>query len=226
MNHTEEIAYRESLMAENFMRVRRLSWNLPDIKDSTKASRLLEICEEAEQDQRKVLVFSYFRETLTAVSNLLGSKCVGVITGDIPAYNRQKLVDKLAESENGSVLVAQIEAGGVGLNIQSASIVIFCEPQFKPSIENQAISRIYRMGQARSVVVHRLLMCQTIDEGILRILKEKQLLFDRFADESAIGAEEMRLNETEELKKLVAQEKERLGIKLSEQPETQPETDV
>ena len=124
------------------------------------------------------------------------------------------------------MLVAQIEAGGVGLNIQSASIVIFCEPQFKPSIENQAISRIYRMGQARSVVVHRLLMCQTIDEGILRILKEKQLLFDRFADESAIGAEEMRLNETEELKKLVAQEKERLGIKLSEQPETQPETDV
>lgn len=226
MNHTEEMAYRESLMAENFMRVRRLSWNLPDIKDSTKASRLLEICEEAEKDQRKVLVFSYFRETLTAVSNLLGSKCVGVITGDIPAYNRQKLVDKLAESENGSVLVAQIEAGGVGLNIQSASIVIFCEPQFKPSIENQAISRIYRMGQARSVVVHRLLMCQTIDEGILRILKEKQLLFDRFADESAIGAEEMRLNETEELKKLVAQEKERLGIKLSEQPETQPETDV
>ena len=69
-------------------------------------------------------------------------------------------------------------------------------------------------------------MCQTIDEGILRILKEKQLLFDRFADESAIGAEEMRLNETEELKKLVSQEKERLGIKLSEQPETQPETDV
>ena len=69
-------------------------------------------------------------------------------------------------------------------------------------------------------------MCQTIDEGILRILKEKQLLFDRFADESAIGAEEMRLNETEELKKLVAQEKERLGTKLSEQPETQQETDV
>lgn len=216
MNKREEEAYRESLQEDNFMTVRRLSWNLPDVKDSSKANRLLEICEEAEKDQRKVLVFSYFRDTLSTISSLLGNKCVGVITGDIPASERQKMVDKLSASENGSALVAQIEAGGVGLNIQAASIVIFCEPQFKPSIENQAVSRSYRMGQARSVVLHRLLMCQTVDEGILRILKEKQLLFDRFADESVIGAEEMRLNETEALKNLVEQEKERLGIRKEE----------
>ena len=225
MNKTELAAYRESLQEDNFMRVRRLSWNLPDIKDSTKANRLLEICEEAEQDQRKVLIFSYFRDTLTTISNLLGDKCVGVITGDIPASERQKLVDKLSASESGSALVAQIEAGGVGLNIQAASIVIFCEPQFKPSIENQAVSRSYRMGQARSVVMHRLLMSQTIDEGILRILKEKQLLFDRFADESVIGAEEMKLNETEALKNLVEQEKERLGLSEKQEVDNQNSDD-
>lgn len=212
MNRAEEQAYRMSLEDDSFMSVRRLSWNLPDIADSTKANRLLDICEEAAADKRKVLVFSYFRDTLTTVSELLKDRCVGVITGDIPSERRQKLVDSLNESEAGAVLAAQIEAGGVGLNIQSASIVVFCEPQFKPSVENQAISRAYRMGQARNVVVHRLLMCQTIDEGILRILKKKQLLFDRFADTSVIGEEEMKQTETDAMKQLIVEERKRLGI--------------
>lgn len=57
------------------------------------------------------------------------------------------------------------DAGGVGLNIQAASLVIFCEPQLKPSTETQAISRAYRMGQTRSVLVHRLLTEDTVDEA-------------------------------------------------------------
>lgn len=58
------------------------------------------------------------------------------------------------------------------------------EPQFKPSIENQAISRAYRMGQTRNVLVYRLLCENTVDERIRDLLYDKQRIFDTFTDES------------------------------------------
>ena len=76
------------------------------------------------------------------------------------------------------------------LNIQAASVVVLCEPQFKPSIKNQAISRAYRMGQTRKVFVHRLLCTDTIDERIMQILANKQRIFDAFADRS-VAAEQV-----------------------------------
>ena len=95
----------------------------------------------------------------------------------------------------GTVLPAQIQSGGTGLNIQSASIVVICEPQFKPSVENQAISRAYRMGQSRNVLVHRLLCADTVDERILEMLEEKQAVFDAFADKSVAGKESLELSQ-------------------------------
>ena len=90
----------------------------------------------------------------------------------------RRLLINLDKAPAGQVLAAQIIAGGTGLNIQSASVVILCEPQLKPSIENQAISRAYRMGQARNVIVYRLLCDNTIDEKITDLLSEKQAVFD------------------------------------------------
>ena len=90
--------------------------------------------------------------------------------------------------------MAQIQSGGTGLNIQSASVVILCEPQLKPSIENQAISRAYRMGQARSVLVYRLLCDDTVDERIMQLLETKQNEFDAFADESKAADDTLELD--------------------------------
>ena len=92
--------------------------------------------------------------------------------------------------------MAQIQSGGTGLNIQSASVVVLCEPQYKPSIENQAISRAYRMGQSRNVLVYRLLCKDTIDERIMSILERKQGDFNAFADKSAAAEADMQ-NELE-----------------------------
>ena len=97
---------------------------------------------------------------------------------------RQEIIDDFDNAPAGKVLISQIIAGGTGLNIQSASVVIFCEPQLKPSIENQAIARAYRMGQARNVLVYRLLCENTIDERITEMLAEKQAIFNAFADKS------------------------------------------
>ena len=184
--------YMLSVAAENFMAMRQVSWDVGDLKKSSKARRLLELCDEAKEDGRKVIVFSYFRETLRAVHELLGGRAFGPITGSVSPVRRQELVDAFAAAGDGAVLICQVQAGGTGLNIQAASVVIFCEPQIKPSMETQAVSRAYRMGQLRSVLVHRLLCDNTVDERILELLREKQDIFDSFAEESTAGSEYMR----------------------------------
>src|SRR5205814_2181577 len=100
----------------------------------------------------------------------LGAPAHGPITGSSSTVERQRLVDEFTESDKPAVLVCQIEAGGVGLNIQAASVVILCEPQVKPSIEAQAIARAHRMGQVRTVQVHRLLIADSVDQRMLELL--------------------------------------------------------
>ena len=189
MGPAEWTAYMLAVAAQNFMAMRQVSWDVGDLKHSSKAKRLLELCDEAREDGRKLIVFSYFRETIRAVQGLLGRRALEPITGSVSPQRRQEIVDAFAEAEDGAVLICQVQAGGTGLNIQAASVIIFCEPQIKPSIENQAVSRAYRMGQLRSVVVHRLLCDNTVDERIMEILREKQDVFDAFAEESTVGGE-------------------------------------
>lgn len=180
----EEAVYDQTVVARNMAAMRRVSWNVPDVNKSSKARRMLEIIDEAKEDGRKVLVFTFFLDTLQRIRTMLGDQCLEPIDGSVPPQRRQEIVDEFKEAPAGTVLAAQIQAGGTGLNIQAASVVILCEPQFKPSIENQAISRAYRMGQTRTVLVHRLLCSDTVDERVTEILARKQIEFDQFADES------------------------------------------
>lgn len=184
LTRNEETFYEQAVLSKNYAEARRVSWNVDDLKDSSKAARLLELIDEAKSDGRKVIVFSFFRDTLRKVSMLLGDLCMNPINGSVTPQRRQEIIDEFDKAPAGTVLVAQIQAGGTGLNIQSASVVILCEPQFKPSIENQAISRAYRMGQTRNVLVYRLLCEDTIDEKIMSTLESKQAIFDAFADKS------------------------------------------
>ena len=190
----EKRIYQEAIAEQNFMAARRVSWNVDDLKDSSKAQRLLEIVEDAREQERKVLIFSFFLGTVSKIAELLGESCMEPITGSVPPNRRQEIIDEFDKAPAGSSLVAQIQSGGTGLNIQSASVVIMCEPQLKPSIENQAISRAYRMGQARSVLVYRLLCDDTVDERIMELLKAKQKEFDAFADESKAADDTLELD--------------------------------
>jgi superfamily II DNA or RNA helicase len=208
-------AYFAAVNSENFMAMRRVSWDV-DAAASQKAGRLMELCDDAQEDGRKVLVFSFFRDTLSKVCNMLGERALGPITGDVPTDKRQALIDQFTAAESGKVLVAQVQAGGVGLNIQSASVVIFCEPQIKPSLETQAISRAYRMGQVHDVQVHRLLCVDTIDEQMMEMLRGKQAEFDTYADESVVGTESLKetaddTSDSAWIKELIEQEKARIS---------------
>ncbi|MBQ7134435.1 MAG: DEAD/DEAH box helicase family protein [Ruminococcus sp.] len=224
MGTEEEKQYNAAVMSGNFANARRVSWNVSDLKYSSKANRLLEIVEDAQEEGRKVIVFSFFLDTIQKVTSLLGERCMEPINGSVAPQRRQEIIDEFDKAPAGKVLAAQIQSGGTGLNIQSASVVVLCEPQFKPSIENQAISRAYRMGQTRNVLVHRLLCDETVDERISELLKNKQEIFDAFADESAVGSESLEIDERT-FGSIMEEEKKRIEEKasagLSEERKTQ-----
>ena len=213
----EKAVYRDAIMEQNFMAARRVSWNVDDLSQSSKARRMLELIEEAREQDRKVLIFSFFLDTVSKVAKLLSGRCMEPITGSVTPQRRQEIIDDFEKAPAGTSLVAQIQSGGTGLNIQCASVVILCEPQLKPSIENQAISRAYRMGQARSVLVYRLLCDDTVDERIIELLAAKQKEFDAFADLSKAADDTFELDKST-IAKLMQEEKQAL-LTAPEEPE-------
>lgn len=181
----EQGIYRKTLRQRNYAAIRRVSWNMVDLHKSSKANRMLELLEEGTSEGRKMIVFSFFLDTLDGIVQLLGDRCIGPLDGSVTAAKRQQMVDQFNQAPAGTVLAAQIQSGGTGLNIQSASLIVLCEPQLKTSTENQAISRAYRMGQSRDVIVYRLLAENTVDEELMNLIDAKQNVFDTFADPSA-----------------------------------------
>ncbi|WP_327349199.1 MULTISPECIES: DEAD/DEAH box helicase [unclassified Streptomyces] len=178
-------AYREAVGAGEFMRMRRAAYARP--ATSAKLNRLRELVAEAAENGLKVVVFSYFREVLRTVEQALGPGVFGPLSGSLPAARRQQLIDGFAAVAGHAVLLSQIQAGGVGLNMQAASVVIICEPQIKPTMEHQAVARAHRMGQIRTVRVHRLLAADSVDERMLGILARKERLFDLYARRSDVA---------------------------------------
>lgn len=180
-----------------------------------KLERLLELTHEALEDGKKVVIFSYFRNVLTAVHEQLGELAIGPITGSVSPVQRQELVDRFTKSSTPLALVGQIQAAGTGLNIQAASVVILCEPQIKPSLEVQAIARAHRMGQVNVVHVHRLVIPESVDELMVGILNRKQEEFDAYARESALAnsSKDAKDKDEESVARIVLlQEKQRLGL--------------
>lgn len=167
------------------MAMRRAAY--ADPAGSAKLLRLMEVVDEAAENGLKVVVFSFFRDVLRVVQDALGQRAFGPLDGGLDAVRRQDVVDEFAAVQGHAVLLSQIQAGGVGLNIQAASVVILCEPQVKPTMESQAIARAHRMGQVRRVQVHRLLAADSVDQRMVEILRAKSQLFDDYARRSDVA---------------------------------------
>ena len=231
MTDKEKECYRGALLKSrrSFMPLRYAVWKA---EDSSKAERFMELWEQAMEEGRKLLVFSYFLEVLDRVRTMLEDKAPFVcrIDGSVPAGDRQGLIDEFEGAAAGAVIMSQVISGGVGLNIQSASVVVFCEPQIKPSIEDQAVARAYRMGQARSVLVYRLLTQNAIDERMMEILKTKREDFDKYAAESEVG-ETAQATKTDEIdtaamKQIVKEECEKYGVEPEEAEAAEAEVEA
>ncbi|GAA3209083.1 DEAD/DEAH box helicase [Actinocorallia longicatena] len=205
-------AYKKAVEAGNFMAMRRAAYAVP--ATSEKLGRLVELVAEAREGGHKVVVFSFFRDVLAAVGKALPG-AIGPIAGDVAAGRRQELADEFSAVPGHAVLLAQIQAGGVGLNLQAASVVILCEPQVKPTMESQAVARAHRMGQVRKVQVHRLLVADSVDERMLELLRHKRTLFDVYARRSDVAdavPEAVDLSEPSLARQIVEAEQKRLSM--------------
>ena len=209
LSQKDALYYSKEVENGNFMGMRRVSFlgEKEDLTSSAKAARLAELIREIQVDGGKAVIFSYFRETIQKVSILLQDFSCGCITGSTAPEERQFLVDRFTDAPAGSVLICQIQAGGIGLNLQAASCVIFCEPQIKPSLSRQALSRVYRMGQVRQVLVFYLLCENTVDEAVIRLLARKEQEFDLYADESSMAEAENRLADSVWIRSVIEEER-------------------
>ncbi|MFF0010239.1 DEAD/DEAH box helicase [Streptomyces sp. NPDC005374] len=219
LSASDEEAYRDAVRAGNFMAMRRAAYTRPE--KSAKLGRLREIVREAGENGQKTVVFSQFRDVLRVVEEALASGAsevtplFGPLTGSVPAGRRQQIVDDFAGVQGPAVLLAQIQAAGVGLNLQAASVVVLCEPQIKPTAEHQAVARAHRMGQVRPVRVHRLLATGGVDERMVKKLEAKTRLFDAYARRSAVAEatpDAVDVSDIELARRIVEEEQERLGM--------------
>ncbi|AXX31478.1 DEAD/DEAH box helicase family protein [Actinosynnema pretiosum subsp. pretiosum] len=214
LSEEDERRYWRGVGNGNFQEMRQAAL-LAGVK-SVKLQRLKEIVAEAEENERKVIVFSNYRAVLDLVANALPGEVFGPLTGAVPPARRQQVVDGFSSAEHGAVLVAQIVAGGVGLNIQAASVVVICEPQLKPTTEAQAIARAHRMGQVRTVQVHRLLSEEGVDRRITELLARKAKLFDEFArvsDMADSAPDAIDLSEAELVRQVLDEERKRMAAR-------------
>jgi SNF2 family DNA or RNA helicase len=226
----DQAEYRDAVASGNFMAMRRAAFRAGSPEHSAKLLRLDEILGESADNGWKVVVFSFFHDVLNAAMKLDRLTAFGPLTGKVSPADRQRIVDDFSRHKGPAVLFGQIDAGGTGLNIQAASVVVLTEPQWKPTIEDQAIARCHRMGQVRRVHVHRLLAADSVDARMVEIVGRKRALFDDYARRSdmrdaspdAVDVSNVELAASEA--KIIAAERERLGMAVQdavEQPSGQ-----
>lgn len=146
---------------------------------SGKADLLKEILIESVDSNHKILLFSQFTQMLHLIRSeiqKLGFK-FSYLDGSIPENKRRIEIDKF-KKEDIPIFLISLKAGGYGLNLSEADMVIIFDPWWNPMVEMQAIDRAYRMGQKNTVNVYKLISKNTIEEKILKLQEKKKQLFD------------------------------------------------
>ncbi|KAK0212555.1 SNF2 family N-terminal domain-containing protein [Desarmillaria ectypa] len=154
--------------------------------NSGKVRTLLKLLEIYNKDGRKVLIFSQFTQILDILQVILKQKDIRflVLTGSTPVDVRQSLVDEFTEDGNIPVFLLSTKAGGMGINLTAASVVIMFDQDFNPHNDRQAQDRAYRIGQKRDVDVVKLISRGTIEEDMLRLGETKLALDEAVAGEA------------------------------------------
>lgn len=146
-----------------------------------KVPETLDFVEGAVEQGEKVLVFTCFDAPAKAIKAHFGDGAV-LLTGATPAAKRQRLVDRFQNEDGVQVFVANLVAGGVGLNLTAASQVVFNDLDWVPANHWQAEDRAYRIGQQRTVNVTYMLAEGTTDEFVSSVLKAKAALVGAVVD--------------------------------------------
>ncbi|KAG6841890.1 hypothetical protein C0991_005620 [Blastosporella zonata] len=150
--------------------------------DSGKVQVLLKLLAEYGKEGRKVLVFSQVYILQAIFKN--NSINYSLLTGNTPVDIRQTLVDEFTEDQSIPVFLLSTKAGGMGINLTAASVVIMFDQDFNPHNDRQAQDRAYRIGQKRDVDVIKLISKGTIEEDMLKLGETKLALDEAVAGDT------------------------------------------
>ena len=124
----------------------------------------------------KALVFSQWTEFLDIVQDRLRRESLDFVRLDGKTKKRGAVVSSFQDPDGPPVMLISLKAGGTGLNLTEADHVFLLDPWWNPAVEDQAAGRIHRIGQARPVVIHRLVAADTFDEKIIDLQEQKRAL--------------------------------------------------
>jgi superfamily II DNA or RNA helicase len=161
------------------------------IGDAGKIEDVMAQWDTLKKDGHKVLFFSSFTKHLQLYKNLFDQNKTPYcwLTGSTPASDREGIIQTFQENKQIQAFFCSIKAGGVGLNLTSASYVFLLDPWWNPAAEDQAIARAHRIGQQQSVHAIRFISHNTIEEKIRAMqLRKKSLGQALFAAEGEIPA--------------------------------------
>ena len=145
---------------------------------SSKLNQCIEIITDAIKGGHKILLFSGYSSMFGYIEDELkknGIKFMKLV-GQTRVDTRMDLVNKFNEDEDIKVFLISLKAGGTGLNLISADMVIHYDPWWNLSAENQATDRTYRIGQKRNVQVYKLITKNSIEEKIYNLQEKKAKL--------------------------------------------------
>jgi SNF2 family DNA or RNA helicase len=142
----------------------------------------------------KSVVFSAWTSHLDLIETALTNNGLSGFTrldGTMSLAARTRALEQFATDDSITVLLATIGAGGVGLNLTSASQVFIMEPQYNPAAVAQAVDRVHRLGQTRPVRIFQLVMKESIEEKILELAQKKQREADMTMNRQKLGKKEV-----------------------------------
>lgn len=178
---------------------------VPDYKGgSSKLTVVKEIVKDASESGKKILLFSQFTSVLQKIEEDFKKEDISYLylDGGTSAKDRVERVKKFNEDSNIKVFLISLKAGGVGLNLTSASVVIHFDPWWNPAVEDQATDRAHRFGQENKVEVIKLVAEDTIEEKIVLMQEDKRELIQSLMDGKTMDGKGLKRLTEEEISKL------------------------
>ncbi|WP_438619001.1 SNF2-related protein [Paraclostridium sp.] len=168
---------------------------------SSKVDVCMDILKEAIESKRKILLFSQFTSVLKLIQNEIEKENIKFVylDGKTKAENRVELVNEFNENNEISVFLISLKAGGTGLNLTSADMVIHFDPWWNIAVENQASDRAHRLGQKNVVEVIKLISKDTIEEKIIDLQENKRELIENIIDDKLSNSKTLNKLSKEEL---------------------------
>ncbi|WP_322874371.1 DEAD/DEAH box helicase [Clostridium perfringens] len=178
---------------------------VPDYKgESSKLTVVKEIVKDASESGKKILLFSQFTSVLQKIEEDFKKEDISYLylDGGTSAKERIERVKRFNEDSNIKVFLISLKAGGVGLNLTSASVVIHFDPWWNPAVEDQATDRAHRFGQENKVEVIKLVAKDTIEEKIVLMQEDKRELIQSLMDGKTMDGKGLKRLTEEEISKL------------------------